>query len=248
MNEIKILEAQIADLPRGSITRKVIQGKDRYYLQWREADKVRSRYVNLAELPELSVQIERRKHLQQRVIELQVASIQKSIDGVSAGLSSTETLMGSFAAEKRASYSVAPFESQDRMVNFFLSLGLGFCLEARARQVQVDGAGVCIDWVFYNRKLHCHVLVNLKDGAFRKADLDQLGTCVTHYRNSEMRPGDNPPVGILLSTLRGPKMVEYSAPCIIKKDFAAIYMPMLPAKHQLLDFLERCDLLKGEKI
>lgn len=247
MNEINCIENQIDMLPKGSITKKVIQGKDRYYLQWREGDKVRSRYVKEAELPELSAQIAQRKNLQQKLVELQVASIQRSLMVPGDSQSSVELLMGSFAAEKRASYSVAPYESQDRMVNFFLSLEQGFCLEARAKQLPVNGSDLSVDWVFYNRMLHCHVLVNLKDGEFRKVDLDQLGTCVRHYRDKVMQPGDNPPVGILLTTSRGPKMVEF-ATCVAKSDFAAIYKPKLPAKHQLLDFMEKSDLLKGERV
>lgn len=247
MNEMENIESRIALLPKGSITKKVIQGKDRYYLQWREGDKVRNRYVKEAELPELSAQIAERKGLQQRLVELQVASVQRSLM-VSEGVqSSAEFLMGSFAAERRASYSVAPYESQDRMVNFFLSLGQGFCLEARARQLPVNGTDLSVDWVFYNRMLHCHVLVNLKDGEFRKTDLDQLGTCVRHYRDKVMQPGDNPPVGILLTTSRGPKMVEF-ATSVAKSDFASVYKPKLPTRHQLLDFMEKSDLLKGERV
>ncbi|MCQ2102213.1 MAG: DUF1016 domain-containing protein [Fibrobacter sp.] len=244
MNEIESIENRIALLPKGSITKKVIQGKDRYYLQWREGDKVRSRYVKEGELPGLSAQIAERKGLQQRLVELQVASVERSL---AQELSAAEFLMGSFAAEKRSSYNVEPYESQDRMANFFLSLGLGFCLEARAKQLPVNGPDLCVDWVFYNRMLHCHVLVNLKDGEFRKADLDQLGICIRHYRDKVMQAGDNPPVGILLTTSRGPKMVEF-ATCVAKSDFASVYKPKLPTKHQLLDFMEKSDLLKGERV
>lgn len=244
MNEIERIESRIALLPKGSITKKVIQGKDRYYLQWREGDKVRSRYVKETELPGLSAQIAERKGLQQRLVELQVASVERSL---ARELPAAEFLMGSFAAERRASYSVAPYESQDRMVNFFLSLGQGFCLEARAKQLPVNGPDLNVDWVFYNRMLHCHVLVNLKDGEFRKADLDQLGICVRHYRDKVMQPGDNSPVGILLTTSRGPKMVEFST-CVAKSDFASVYKTKLPTRHQLLDFMEKNDLLKGERV
>jgi len=240
MNEVEQIECQIAILPKGSITKKVIQGKDRYYLQWREGGKVKNRYVSSAELPELSAQIAQRKELQQKLIELQVSSIQQSLVGVPA----SEALMG-VAAEARAAYTVAPYDSQDRLVCFLLSMGMGFCLEARAKSLSVEGTDLRVDWVFYNRLLHCHVLINLKDGEFKKSNLDQLASCVAHYSDCEKRLGDNPPVGILLSTLRGPKMVEYVSTGIPKSVFAASYKPVLPAKHQLLDFMEKCDLLQG---
>ncbi len=77
---------------------KVIQGKDRYYLQWREADKVKTRYIKLSELPELSAQIERRIALQQRLAELQVASVQYNVGGASVKMAAEngEELFTSF--------------------------------------------------------------------------------------------------------------------------------------------------------
>ena len=226
------IEERIAALPKGSITRKVIQGKDRYYLQWREGEKVKSRYVKESELPELSAQIAQRKELQQRLLELQVNSIRQSLAGARV----------SVAADVDA-HSAA----LDSMVNFFLSLDRGFCLEARDKKLPLDGADLRVDWVFYNRILHCHLLVNLKNGAFRKSCLDQLGTCVRYYRDRVMGPGDNPPAGLLLSTRRGPKMVEY-VPSVVKGDFAAVYKPRLPSQSQLLDFLEKSDLLEGDGV
>jgi len=243
MNEFEQIESKIAILPKGSITKKVIQGKDRYYLQWREGGKVKNRYVSSAELPELSAQIAQRKELQQKLVELQVSSIGQSLEGTSA----SDTLMG-VAAEAHAAYTVAPYDSQDRLVCYLLSMSMGICLEARAKRLSVEGTDLLVDWVFYSRMLHCHVLINLKDGEFKKSNLDQLTSCVTHYNNCEKGPGDNPPVGILLSTLRGPKMVEYVTTGIPKSVFAASYKPMLPAKHQLLDFMEKCDLLQGEGV
>lgn len=91
------IKVQIESLPKGSITKKNIQGKDRYYLQWREGDKVKSRYVKVAELPELAAQIEQRKALQQELLDLQIATAENLIAGGSAKL----------AAEPVADYQVA---------------------------------------------------------------------------------------------------------------------------------------------
>lgn len=77
------IKAQIESLPKGSITKKCIQGKDRYYLQWREGDKVKSRYVKVAELPELAAQIEQRKALQQELLDLQITTAENLIAGSS---------------------------------------------------------------------------------------------------------------------------------------------------------------------
>ena len=66
------LKKRIAELPAGYISRKTIKGKTRYYRQWRESGKIKSKYVREEELEPLSEQIEERKRLEKRLKELQM--------------------------------------------------------------------------------------------------------------------------------------------------------------------------------
>jgi len=59
----KIME-EIETLPPGGITYKRINGKEYAYYQWRQDGKQRSRRAKDEELDILSIQIERRKYLQ----------------------------------------------------------------------------------------------------------------------------------------------------------------------------------------
>ena len=52
-----------------------------------------------------------------------------------------------------------------------------------------------------------------------------------------MYPGDNPPVGILLCTKKGKKMVEYALSGLDNQLFVSQYMLQLPDKKQLEKFL-----------
>ncbi len=52
-----------------------------------------------------------------------------------------------------------------------------------------------------------------------------------------MNPGDNPPVGILLCTQKGPKMVEYALSGVDNTLFVSTYMLQLPDKELLKEFL-----------
>jgi len=52
--------------------------------------------------------------------------------------------------------------------------------------------------------------VELKNDEFRHEHIGQLNAYVSYYAENEMQPGDNPPVGILLCTHKGKKMVEYA--------------------------------------
>ena len=43
----------------------MIHGKERFYLQWMENGKLKSRYIKAAEFDAVSAQVERRKQLQE---------------------------------------------------------------------------------------------------------------------------------------------------------------------------------------
>ena len=60
---------------------------------------------------------------------------------------------------------------------------------------------------------------------------------MAYYKENEMYPGDNPPVGILLCTKKGPKMVEYALSGMDNQLFVSTYMLQLPGKEQLKEFL-----------
>ena len=120
---------------------------------------------------------------------------------------------------------------------FILELGKGFCLEARQKRIIIDDEYYYPDLVFYNRILHCGVIIELKNEEFSHENLGQLNAYVSYYKENEMQPGDNPPVGILLCTRKGIKMVEYALAGMDNHLFVSTYMLQLPDKKTLEDFL-----------
>lgn len=120
---------------------------------------------------------------------------------------------------------------------FLLEMGKGFCFEARQKRMIIDDEYFFADLVFYNRILHCNVIIELKDDEFRHADLSQLNAYVSYFRENEMNIGDNPPVGILLCTRKGDKMVEYALAGMDNDLFVSTYMLSLPDKKTLQEFL-----------
>lgn len=120
---------------------------------------------------------------------------------------------------------------------FLLEMGKGFCFEARQKRMIIDDEYYFADLVFYNRILHCNVIVELKDDEFKHADLSQLNAYVSYFRENEMHEGDNPPIGILLCTRKGEKMVEYALAGMDNNLFVSTYMLSLPNKETLQNFL-----------
>jgi predicted nuclease of restriction endonuclease-like (RecB) superfamily len=121
--------------------------------------------------------------------------------------------------------------------DFLLELGKGFCFEARQKRIIIDDEYYYPDLVFYHRILHCSVIVELKNDEFHHEYLGQLNAYVSYYKENEMHEGDNSPIGILLCTRKGKKMVEYALAGMDNQLFVSTYMLQLPDKSTLEKFL-----------
>ena len=125
----------------------------------------------------------------------------------------------------------------DHLQEFLLELGKGFCFEARQKRIIIDDEYYYADLVFYHRILHCNVIIELKNDEFHHEYLGQLNAYVSYYRENEMNNGDNPPVGILLCTKKGKKMVEYALAGMDNNLFVSTYKLQLPDENTLEEFL-----------
>lgn len=126
----------------------------------------------------------------------------------------------------------------DKLQDFLLELGHGFCFEARQKRILIGDTHGFVDLVFYHRILKCHVLVELKVESFTHENLGQLNTYVNWYRKNMMAKGDNPPVGILLCTQKDHALVEYAIAGMDNHLFVSMYQLELPKKEDIQRFLE----------
>ena len=101
----------------------------------------------------------------------------------------------------RAQEVVTELDIEDALIThlqeFILELGKGFCFESRQKRIVIDDEYYYPDLVFYNRYLHCSVILELKDSEFSHENLGQLNAYVSYYRENEMQPGDNPYLSVL---------------------------------------------------
>ncbi len=127
----------------------------------------------------------------------------------------------------------------DKLEDFLLELGHGFCFEARQKRILIGDSHGFVDLVFYHRILKCHVLVELKIEPFTHENLGQLNTYVSWYQKNMMEEGDNPPVGILLCTQKDRALVEYALAGMNNKLFVSKYQLQLPRAEELQKFIEK---------
>lgn len=127
----------------------------------------------------------------------------------------------------------------DKLEDFLLELGNGFCFEARQKRILIGGEHFFVDLVFYHRILKCHVLVELKLERFSHENIGQLNTYVSWYRQNMMSAGDNPPIGILLCTDKNNALAEYALAGMDNQLFVSKYLLELPQKETMQAFLEK---------
>lgn len=127
----------------------------------------------------------------------------------------------------------------DKLQNFLLELGRGFCFVARQKRMRFEDEDFYIDLVFYHSILKCHVLIDLKLGKLKHQDVGQMDSYIRMfdalYRNSD----DNPTLGIILCSERNEAIAKYSVLNDAKQVFASKYLLELPSTEDLQREIER---------
>ncbi len=121
----------------------------------------------------------------------------------------------------------------DHLQHFLLELGTGFCFEARQKRITIGNEHDHLDLVFYQRRLRCHVLLDLKVRPFQHSDAGQMNFYLNWWKENGIEPGDNPPVGILLCSERDQTKVEFATAGMDNKLFVSRYLVNLPSVEQL---------------
>lgn len=129
-------------------------------------------------------------------------------------------------------------ELLNKLQEFLLEMGHGFCFEARQKRILIGHTHNFVDLVFYHRILKCHILVELKLEEFSHENIGQLNTYVSWYKKNMMTEGDNPPVGILLCTKKDHALMEYALAGLDNGLFVSKYQLELPKKEKMQQFIE----------
>lgn len=127
----------------------------------------------------------------------------------------------------------------DNLQSFLLELGKGFSFVARQKHIRFDDDDFYIDLVFYNYILKCFLLIDLKMGKLKHADIGQMDGYVRLYEDQFKIPGDNLTIGLILCSEKSEATAKYSILNENKQIFASKYLPNLPSEEQLQREIER---------
>ena len=102
-----------------------------------------------------------------------------------------------------------------------------------------DFAWFRVDLLFYHRRLKSLVIIDLKAGKFSYADAGQMHLYLNYAAEHWTKPGEHPPVGLILCADKGVAEVRYALENLPNKVLAAEYRTILPDEKLIADELER---------
>ncbi len=127
----------------------------------------------------------------------------------------------------------------DQLQQFLLELGKGFAFVARQQRISTETKDFYVDLVFYNYRLKCFVLIDLKVKELGHEDIGQMDMYVRLYEDKYKAPDDNPTIGLILCTYKDQTIAKYSVLNESQQLFASRYQLYLPTEEELKAELER---------
>lgn len=129
------------------------------------------------------------------------------------------------------SYSENDLESAiiAELQNFIIEMGGDFAFLARQKRITVDNDDYYIDLLFFHRRLHCLVAVELKLGQFKASYKGQMELYLRWLERYEMVEGEGQPLGLILCAGKNEEHIELMQldKCNIR---VADYLTKLPEK------------------
>ena len=94
---------------------------------------------------------------------------------------------------------------------FLVELGTGFAYVGREYRLQIGHTENFIDLLFYNLRLRCYVVIEVKIGKFTPADIGQIGSYVVAVNHQLREEGkDNPTIGLLICRSKDNTQAKYA--------------------------------------
>ena len=105
--------------------------------------------------------------------------------------------------------------------------------------VRLDDSWFRIDLLFFHRSLKCLLVIDLKVGQFSHADAGQMHMYLNYARQHWTKPGENPPIGLILCAGKGCNEAHYALEGLSNKVLTAEYRTALPDEKLLAEELEK---------
>lgn len=98
----------------------------------------------------------------------------------------------------------------DNIGKFLLELGNGFAFVGREVRLEIGETEEFVDMLFYNIKLHCYVVVEVKVEEFNTRDMGQLGTYMVTVNHHLKGENDGPTLGLIICKSKDNVKAQYA--------------------------------------
>jgi predicted nuclease of restriction endonuclease-like (RecB) superfamily len=122
---------------------------------------------------------------------------------------------------------------------FLLELGGDLAFIGRQRRLRIGGQWYRVDLLFFHRTLRCLLVIDLKTEPLTHADAGQMHLYLNYAREHWTRPGENPPVGLILCSEKDHAVARYALAGLDNKILSAEYRLALPPEKALIAELEQ---------
>ena len=96
------------------------------------------------------------------------------------------------------------------ITKFLIELGSGFAYMGREYRLQVNTKEQFMDLLFYNTRLHCYLVVEVKTTEFEPSYLGQLSAYMSFTNHILKTEQDNPTIGLLICKSKDNIFAQYS--------------------------------------
>lgn len=94
---------------------------------------------------------------------------------------------------------------------FLVELGTGFAYVGREYRLEIGHTENFIDLLFYNLRLRCYVVIEVKIGKFSSSDIGQIGSYIVAVNHQLREEGkDNPTIGLLICKSKDNIQAQYA--------------------------------------
>lgn len=231
--------AQAFTLPWSAYVRLLVV-KDDHARQFYEAEALRGGWSVRQLDRQINSQFYERTALSKNKAAMLVkGAVPKPEDAVSAADAIKDPYVLEFL-DLKDEYSESDLEQAliRRLEDFLLELGDGFTFVGRQRRLRIDQTWYRVDLLFFHRKLHCLVIIDLKLGALTHADVGQMHLYCNYAKEHWTFADENPPVGLILCADKGHALARYALEGLPSKVMAANYKMVLPDAEVLQKELE----------
>ena len=134
----------------------------------------------------------------------------------------------------------------EQLEKFIMELGSDFAFLERQKKISIDSIDYRLDLLFYHRRLHRLLAIDLKLGKFKPEHKGQMELYLKYLKKYEKQPDEEDPIGLLLCSEGNTEHIE-----LLMLDEQNIkvaqYLTVLPEKQWFIDKMNRSILIAKEQ-